>query len=527
MSSIETFESTSNIQLRDSDGSIKSGINGIYMPNALGGGLAAWYGGVMEEGVANAIIRFDGSGYFAKGNLSWDNKGGASFANGKITITPQGALIFSDDIAFGSNENETVASIIQGLSTVLSYFTLDDAKTTLTSEYNLVIEGDVASGSEGEDTPASGIRGIYVNGTPYTDEDGDGFIDLGTISGGGGTADLSNYYTKAESDARYLALSGGPITGSSFEPLRINSTSNNGGCYINFQNGKAYVGYSSSGFAFLQEQNGNYLAVKSDRVEYNGNTIIHSGNIGSYKAGDSALFDGRTSGEYYLSQKNGIPSGDLANLGAGSYYAASTKGDINPLPIDYCSLSVLGRSYYSQQLCMYHNASRAWLRGIYNTSSGVTATDWHELAFLDSNVASATKLQTARTIWGIPFDGTNFVAGSLHSNLGYYGLSIVSEGGSPESWYGVKTFMTWDEGSTMGACRIGTTYRYQGLTIGFSTGHPYDHTIPNGYSYWEAVCIQRTGNVGIGTTSPSYKLDVYGDSRINGNLIVSGDVASA
>ena len=40
---------------------------------------------------------------------------------------------------------------------------------------------------------------------------------------------------------------------------------------------------------------------------------------------------------------------------------------------------------------------------------------WREVAFTDMNVASATKLQTARTIWGQSFDGTKPVTGALTS----------------------------------------------------------------------------------------------------------------
>ena len=39
--------------------------------------------------------------------------------------------------------------------------------------------------------------------------------------------------------------------------------------------------------------------------------------------------------------------------------------------------------------------------------------DWREIAFTDSNVASATKLQTPRTIWGQSFDGTGDITGAL------------------------------------------------------------------------------------------------------------------
>ena len=52
--------------------------------------------------------------------------------------------------------------------------------------------------------------------------------------------------------------------------------------------------------------------------------------------------------------------------------------------------------------------------GIVNGVAG-TWGKWHEIAFTDSNVASATKLQTARTIWGRSFDGTANIFGSLEN----------------------------------------------------------------------------------------------------------------
>ena len=104
-----------------------------------------------------------------------------------------------------STLNTKVTLVHDWYNAVSPYWYYDTELEAIVCTKNLIVYLDTSSGGEGEDVPASGIRGIYVNGTPYTDTDGDGFIDLGTISGG--TADLSNYYTKAESDNRYLASS--------------------------------------------------------------------------------------------------------------------------------------------------------------------------------------------------------------------------------------------------------------------------------------------------------------------------------
>lgn len=128
------------------------------------------------------------------------------------------------------------------MDNVGQHITYDAELDAIVINHNLIVTKDTSSGGEGEDTPASGIRGIYVNGTPYTDTDGDGFIDLGTISGG--TADLSNYYTKAESDNRYLASS---LLGSNTLIHTGNIGSYNAGSATKLQTARTIWGQSFDG----------------------------------------------------------------------------------------------------------------------------------------------------------------------------------------------------------------------------------------------------------------------------------------
>lgn len=54
------------------------------------------------------------------------------------------------------------------------------------------------------------------------------------------------------------------------------------------------------------------------------------------------------------------------------------------------------------------------------TGNSANKTNWREFAFTDSNVASATKLQTARTIWGKSFNGTADISGNLSNVSSIY-----------------------------------------------------------------------------------------------------------
>ena len=60
--------------------------------------------------------------------------------------------------------------------------------------------------------------------------------------------------------------------------------------------------------------------------------------------------------------------------------------------------------------------NRMFIRCAYGTSNNYNTKDWATVALTSDNVASATKLQTPRTIWGQSFDGTGDVNGTIYIN---------------------------------------------------------------------------------------------------------------
>lgn len=119
-------------------------------------------------------------------------------------------------------------------------------------------------------------------------------------------------------------------------------------------------------------------------------------------------------------------------------------------------------------------------------------------AYTNSNVASATKLQTARLIWGNSFNGTANVNGDINMESGTY----------------VKFKIGNDYTSALGVWGTG----YDLLNIGYYTtlDKSYATNIYGnilrlyGSSSNLGILINTDGNVGVGISTPSYKLDVNG-----------------
>ena len=107
-------------------------------------------------------------------------------------------------------------------------------------------------------------------------------------------------------------------------------------------------------------------------------------------------------------------------------------------PFSSCIASILDLSYspdWRTQLFVWHTAKTKIL--VRSRHSGTTWGDWRELAFTDSNVASATKLQTARTINGTAFDGTAAITTAKWGaarNLTIGNTAKSVDGSAPVAW---------------------------------------------------------------------------------------------
>ena len=87
----------------------------------------------------------------------------------------------------------------------------------------------------------------------------------------------------------------------------------------------------------------------------------------------------------------------------------------NGYPTPYGNLLSVNGGGAGELLLSWNNANRIYYRSL--RDNGDNWLGWNELAFITDNVASATKLQTARTLWGQSFNGTQNVSGDM-SNVG-------------------------------------------------------------------------------------------------------------
>ena len=253
-----------------------------------------------------------------------------------------------------------------------------------------------------------------------------------------------------------------------------------------------------------------------------GLTFWHAGNDGSGSGLDADLLDGKhASNLLFRDAKTDTVdlNTDFNNnaLGAG-ITVINTKGSetaSSNLPYDQDGMLLYSSVLNGRPMQIYgtYVANRWFARGS-NTYAAGTFTAWREFAFTDSNVSSATKLQTTRTIWGQNFNGTQNVSGNMT------GVGNITMSGNIYMNNGHQIYIKDTKGDYLNVFEFSNPNN--NLHIGYDTAAKGYNTYINGNeiyfrtssSYTEIMRISANGNVGIGTNNPSAKLHIKGNQDL-------------
>ena len=282
--------------------------------------------------------------------------------------------------------------------------------------------------------------------------------------------------------------------------LKLDSVTANKEVYMYVYSGgvaKTAVGWNNVHGSYIYNSPSNrYLGIKDNGTpHFQGNTIWHAGNDGSRSGLDADLLDGYHKSDIYdnvtakLSSLNDVLNSNgirIYGFGYGDSASVANKPAENS---DARGTIGFGGIYCPMQLSWQYLGTDLYIRTKYNG----TWKGWKRIAFTTDNVVSATKWQTARRFWGQLADGTADVNGAMTINYtGETGILLKRvEAGSG------AFIRLYNNNQTTNYFRIGMYGAgYFGISYNSGAG---------------AIAVTTSGNVGIGTISPSRKLHVNGD----------------
>lgn len=480
--------------------------------------------GINDEG---QLYVKSGTGGGVADSVRWEN------VIGRPTLLSS----FTDDVVSGKYlplNTSTTKILTSSQSGVLNF------KSTSTSEVGIRLYFGETNGGG---LWYNGVQGMYLyntasatqlgllnNGTPY-------YHDLS-----GNKRHL--WHSGNFNPSNYLPTTGGIIKGSSDTPLQIKSPISNfvglnlftdetlalhlgywdklGG--VRFENlrnqSKSGIGVLDNGLVVQYSYDNNYNFTK--------NKIWHAGNVGSGSGLSADMLDGYHWYGFYRSFIEGINAENVntfADTKSSGTYSINHNGQYSGLLLSFnrgqgsvSSIELIAPHY---DFHIYGLQARI---AIDNNRYSALRT----FAFTDSNVASATKLQTARTIWGQSFDGTKDITGDFKA----IGTMTVETGAGWDTSKTLSLKNTADDHGRIGLHIYGQAqsnndsiggdgrstirfYRNYNKQASFTYSYGIQHHIPNDLlllnnSSGAVASINQSGDVGIGTTSPRAKLSVQG-----------------